>query len=190
MNTNYVLAAIGIVVAIIVVAFIFGSNGSPVESIPTGSTTTEDVTQTTPTSTVPNSIDVKIAMIALEDNGASGKKIGCDDSVVMISQEITPYTTGTLRAAFVRLLSLKETSYGGELGLYNSLAQSDLTLDDVSLEDGVATVEISGQPVLSGVCDTPRFVAQLEETALQFDTVSAVEILLNGDPIDEALSQM
>lgn len=188
MNNNIVLASIGIIVAIIVVAFIFGSSGSPIESIPTA-TSTDESAENEATST-PDSIDVKIAMIALEDNGASGKKIGCDDSVVMISQEITPYTTGTLRAAFVRLLSLKETSYGGELGLYNALAQSDLTLDDVSLEGGVATVEISGQPVLGGVCDIPRFVAQLEETALQFDTVSAVEILLNGEPIDEALSQM
>lgn len=188
MNKNYLLALVGIVVAIIIVAIVFANSGSPIESIPTA-TSTEESSEVPATST-PNSIDVKIAMIALEDNGASGKKIGCDDSVVMISQEITPYTTGTLRAAFVRLLSLKETSYGGELGLYNSLAESDLTLDDVTLEGGVATVEISGQPVLGGVCDTPRFVAQLEETALQFDTVSSVEILLNGEPIDEALSQM
>jgi hypothetical protein len=188
MNKNYLLAFAGIVVAIIVVALIFANSGSPVESIPTA-TSTNGSAQSEATTT-PNSIDVKIAMIALEDNGASGKKIGCDDSVVLISQEITPYTTGTLRAAFVRLLSLKETSYGGELGLYNSLAQSDLTLEDVTLEGSVATVEISGQPVLGGVCDTPRFVAQLEETALQFETVNSVEILLNGEPIDEALSQM
>lgn len=188
MNKNIVLASVVIVVAIIVAAFIFGSSGSSIESIPTA-TSTEDSAET-PATTTPDSIDVKIAMIVLDDNGASGKKIGCDDSVVMISQEITPYTTGTLRAAFVRLLSLKETSYGGELGLYNALAESDLTLDAVTLEDGVATVEISGQPVLGGVCDTPRFIAQLEETALQFDTVSSVEVLLNGEPIDEALSQM
>ena len=132
----------------------------PVESV---------VENTNPTSTPaeePEDIDVTIGLIAIEDNGARGRKIGCNDSVVSATRTV-PYTTATLRAALTELLSLNDTTYG-ESGFYNALAPSDLTLDSVAIENGTATIALQGQLVLQGVCDAPRIQAQLEETARQF----------------------
>jgi hypothetical protein len=42
---------------------------------------------------------------------------------------------------------------------------------------------------LGGVCDSPRVQAQLEEIALQFSTVNSVAVFINGEPLDQVLSQ-
>ncbi len=139
-----------------------------------------------PLSTQPGQGSVQIFLIALEDNGQSGKKIGCDDSVIPVTVTIAP-TVGVLRAALEELLSLEDIYYG-MTGLYNALHQSNLKLDSVSILQGKATIHLSGELMVSGVCDNPRIEAQLEETALQFSTVSQVSIFINGTPLEEVLS--
>jgi hypothetical protein len=42
--------------------------------------------------------------------------------------------------------------------------------------------------MLGGVCDNPRVEAQIEETALQFATVSEVAVFVNGKPLEEIIS--
>lgn len=127
-----------------------------------------------------------IHLIALEDAGASGPAIGCGDSVIPVVVDIEP-TVAPMTAAFNRLLSLKDEYYG-ESGLYNALYRSNLTLNGINIVNGVATVSLSGQLMLGGVCDAPRVQAQLEQTALQYTTVSAVNVLVNGAPLAEVLS--
>lgn len=127
-----------------------------------------------------------IHLIALEDAGASGPAIGCGDSVIPVVVDIEP-TVAPMTAAYNRLLALKE-QYDGESGLYNALYQSNLTLNGINIAGGVAMVSLSGQLVLGGACDAPRVQAQLEQTALQYTTVSAVNILVNGAPLAELLS--
>lgn len=131
--------------------------------------------------------EINIYLVALEDNGKTGKKIGCDDSVIAVKQNITPTST-PLKASYEKLFSLKEQNFG-QSGLYNSLYQSNLKLDQATLDStGSATIKISGTMSLGGVCDNPRFKAQLEETAWQFPTVKFVSIFINNKPLDEALS--
>lgn len=153
----------------------------PPSPTPLPSTMTPVLPDTTPGPQV-----VKIFLIALEDSGRSGKKIGCDDSVIPVQVAIAP-TRGVLQAALEELLSLKEAHYG-QSGLYNALYQSDLKLDSVSIEQGEAIIHLSGPLMLGGVCDNPRVEAQLEETALQFPTVSQVSVFVNGRPLEEVLS--
>ncbi len=129
---------------------------------------------------------VEIVLIAVDDNGQSGAKTGCGDSAVPVQVQI-PYTQGLLRAALERLLALKDQYYG-QSGLYNSLYQSDLRLEKVAIQDGVAAVDLSGTLKLGGECDNPRVEAQLTQTALQFPTVTSVAITLNGKPLKDALS--
>ena len=124
--------------------------------------------------------------MALEDNGVSGSLIGCGDSLVAVEVPITP-TLGVLRAAYTQLLALK-TPYYGQSGLYNALYQSSLTLEGIDLADGQAVIRLSGQFMLSGVCDIPRAQAQLVQTALQFNTVKSVQVFVNGIPLADALS--
>jgi len=124
----------------------------------------------------------RIYLISLNDGGP----IGCGDSVVPVTVEI-PSTRAILRASLDKLLSL-HTPYYGESGLYNALYQSQLTINDVRIDNRIATIRLSGQVVLGGVCDTPRVQAQLEQIALQFSTVDQVKIYLNGNLLEDVLN--
>jgi hypothetical protein len=127
-----------------------------------------------------------VYLIAVEDNGASGPAIGCGDGVIPVIAEIEP-TVAPMGAAYRHLLAL-EDEYFGESGLYNALYRSDLELVSIGINNGQATVKLSGELVLGGVCDAPRVQAQLAETALQYRTVRSVQILVNGTPLEELLS--
>jgi hypothetical protein len=129
----------------------------------------------------------QIFMIALEDNGASGPVIGCGDSLVGVSRDI-PSSDDPIRTT-LELLLAEKGQYYGESGLYNSLYQSSLSVESVVLDTtGKATVHLTGTYALGGVCDSPRFQAQLEETVRQFEQVTTVEIFLNGTPLEDLLS--
>lgn len=129
---------------------------------------------------------VKIYLIALNDNGKSGKAIGTGDSLVPIERTIsTPKMP--LKAAFDELLALKEPYYG-QSGLYNALYRSNLKLDKATITNGKADIYLSGSLPLGGVMDNPRVENQLNETALQFSTVHEVQIYLNDKTLKDALS--
>jgi hypothetical protein len=129
---------------------------------------------------------VEIYLIALEDQGVSGKPVGCGDSAVPVQVQIPP-TQGVLRAALDALLALK-TQYYGQSGLYNALYQSDLHVESVNIQQGEAIVKLAGTLTQGGECDSPRVQAQLEETVLQFSTVSKASIFINGKPLEDVLS--
>jgi Tol biopolymer transport system component len=129
---------------------------------------------------------VQIFLIAVGDNGVSGDLIGCGDSVVPVQVEIPP-TQGVLKAAFQALLAVKDQFYG-QSGLYNSLYQSDLQLESAKIENGKATIRLTGSLQLGGECDNPRVAAQLEQTARQFSTVTDVSIFINDKTLADALS--
>jgi hypothetical protein len=140
-----------------------------------------------PTATKPpKTLMVKVFLIAINDNGVSGKLVGCGDSAVAANVQI-PYTTGVLRAALTRLLSIKDQNYG-QSGLYNALYQSNLKISALALKNGVATIHLTGKMTLGGECDNPRVQAELEETALQFSTVKSVSIYINNVLLQKALS--
>ena len=120
-----------------------------------------------------------IYFIAVGDNGQSGKKIGCDDSVVPVEIDIEP-TAAPLTAGLTRMLEL-DSQYYGQSGLYNVFYQSDLEIDSIEIVNGEAIIRLSGNLLLGGVCDDPRVEAQIAETALQFSTVSEVTIYINGE---------
>ncbi|MEO8356794.1 MAG: GerMN domain-containing protein [Chloroflexota bacterium] len=137
-------------------------------------------------SATPRQQTVKIFLIALEDNGQSGTVVGCGDSAVPVTVTI-PQTQGVLRAALEKLFSAKQQFYG-ESGFYNALYQSDLQVEGVNIVQGTATIRLTGNVVLGGACDAPRVEAQIEQTALQFSTVSEAEIFIDDVPLEDVLS--
>jgi hypothetical protein len=129
---------------------------------------------------------VKVFLIAIDDNGKSGKKLGTGDSVVPIEVTVEP-TNAPLKAALNKLLSIKDRIYG-QSGLYNPLYQSNLILERVTIENGEAKIYLTGNLMLGGVLDNPRVKAQLEEIAFQFTSVQKVSVYINNKELNEVLS--
>ncbi len=130
---------------------------------------------------------VQLYFVAIDDNGKSGKKIGCNDSLVAVDREV-PATSAPLTTALNELFLLKDRFYG-QSGLYNALYQSKLKIESVTIVDGKATIKLAGSLILNGVCDNPRVEAQIEQVALQFSTVKSVAVFLNNIPLQQALSE-
>ncbi len=129
---------------------------------------------------------VNIYLVAVGDNGISGKLIGCGDSLVPVEVRIAP-TLGVLRAALTELFKLEGQQYYGESGLYNALHQSHLAIEDVAVVDGEARIYLKGSLLLGGECDNPRVEEQLKALALQFNTVNRVSVYINGESLEKVL---
>jgi hypothetical protein len=155
--------------------------------LPTGAPPAANATPPAVSTLAAGIMRVKIFLVALNDAGKTGKKIGCDDSIIGVDRAI-PITQGVMNAALNELFSMHDKNLG-TLGLYNALYQSTLKVDGINLVSGKATIQISGKLTRGGVCDDPRVKAQIEETALQFPTVKSVAVFINGVPIDKALSE-
>lgn len=134
-----------------------------------------------------NVTSVKLFFVALDDQGKSGQQIGCGDSIVSVRVTV-PSTSAPLTAALTRLLATKSQNYNST-NLYNSLYQSNLILENATVTNGTARINLRGNLQLGGVCDNPRVLEQIRQTALQFNTVKRVEIMLNGVPLEERLSE-
>lgn len=130
---------------------------------------------------VPAFTSANVYLIALEDGGESGMEVGCGDSAIPVEVSFAP-TSAPLTAALETLFAMDERMVG-QSGLYNALYQSDLTVDGIDIEDGTATINLSGTLREGGTCDAPRIDAQIRQTALQFDTIERVVINLNGAPL-------
>lgn len=143
--------------------------------------------QPSPIATTPGTMKVKLYFVALEDKGKSGKKIGCDDSIIAVERAI-PMTIAPLSAALRELFSIHDQYYG-ESGLYNALAPSNLKIESVSLVSDRVEIRLTGAVKLGGVCDNPRLEAQIKETVLQFPTVKSVTVFINDIPLEKILSE-
>lgn len=140
---------------------------------------------------------VKVFLVALQDAGQNGQKIGCDDSIIPVDVDI-PSTRTPLRDALNKLFSLKQETIPpaekGGLELTNTLHASTLKVVGISLNNGTLKVTLTGELSLAGECDDPRARAQIEDTALQYSTiesqpVTGVKVFINGKPLDSFFGQ-
>jgi len=138
------------------------------------------------TATDPAAPEVTIYLVAIEDSGISGKKIGCDDSLVPVEVHSISILESPWNA--LETLSRIEADVVNELGLYNALDQSSLELVKFETKDNSLKVYLEGEMMLGGVCDTPRIEEQLYATILQGDQFDQVEIYINGELLEDYLS--
>lgn len=143
-------------------------------------------------SEVAENISLQVGLIALEDNGETGPLVGCGDSLVFVTKTVQgPLTPEKkVRSALEALFAMKESTYG-ESGLYTALDAAELTVDSVKLEDRTLSVSLSGTMSSGGVCDDPRIVEQIKETAknnVGLDSPLTVIISVNGNPLEQQLS--
>jgi hypothetical protein len=156
---------------------------APPSSAPASPTATQEPSPTG----LPEQVGpLTIYYVAVGDNGVSGPKIGCGDSLVATTTAPVRFTdqvgpsVGTLLANKSRDVGLS--------GLINVLYQSSLTYVAGELDGSTITIWLTGQFMLGGVCDIPRAKAQLEYTAMAASGATSAQVFINGRPIDEVLS--
>jgi hypothetical protein len=130
---------------------------------------------------------VQVFLVKTEDGGQSGTPVGCNDSLVAMSTAM-PVGENPLVSAYAALFAIREERVGS-VGYYNALHSADLSVATAAIDgQGNAVVDLQGTLLLGGVCDSPRVKAQLEAAARQFPQVKAVQITINGQPLDQVLS--
>jgi Aspartic acid proteinase inhibitor/Sporulation and spore germination len=127
--------------------------------------------------------EVKVYLVALNDAGKSGRKIGCDDSLVAVKRSV-PADGEPLKAAVGELLSMPR-EYEGRLGNY--WYGENLKVSGVALRGGTATIRITGRLYVAGVCDEPRIEEQMRATVQQFPGVRRVKVFVGGRPLAEVI---
>ena len=128
---------------------------------------------------------IKIYLVAIGDDGKSGRKIGCGDSLVAITRPIQK-TAAPLTAAIRELLITPE-QIGGARRLENFWKGRNLKVTSVSIRNQTATIQLSGEVFVAGVCDVPRIQGQIEETARQIPTVKKVKVFIGKRTLAEAV---
>lgn len=136
--------------------------------------------------------EASVYWVSLAGSGHDGVEFpGCGDQLV----ETTVPAQGSgqvgsaerVEAGIKALLANEDYEHSD--GLVNALYQSELTLQDVTLEGDTVVVELSGQPISAGTCDDPRIISQLEYTAATNAGAYTARVLVDGTPIQEHLSQ-
>lgn len=103
-----------------------------------------------------------------------------------VTRAIAPTQT-PLRAALQELLLMPPTSSSNP-ALSNYWKGRNLRVQSVSLHRGLATIHISGDIYVAGICDQPRILSQIEATVRQFKSVKKVRVFLDNRPLAEAIS--
>jgi len=129
--------------------------------------------------------EVKVYLVALGDNGKMGKKIGCEDSLVAVTRPIKG-TTAPLKAAIQELLTIP-TETGDNPKLENFWKGRNLRVRSVSIRKSTATIYLSGEVFVAGICDVPRIKSQIEETAKQFPAVKRVKVFIGKTTLADAI---
>ncbi|MDQ3099313.1 MAG: GerMN domain-containing protein [bacterium] len=130
---------------------------------------------------------VTIFLVSIEDNGSSGPKIGCNDSIIPVEREINE-SSNILQATINELLGIQAQAYQ-QAGLYSAFYNSNLRAESAIIENGIATIKIVGTLSPGGICDIPRIEEQLNRTVRQFEQVKQVEMYINDKPLKEFLSE-
>jgi len=132
-----------------------------------------------------NSQSINIYLVAVGDNGKTGRKIGCEDSLIAVPRTIKK-TAAPLTAAIRELLQTPQHPEGSP-NLENFWKGRNLKVRSVSMVNGTATIRLSGELSLAGVCDEPRIESQIDATARQFPTVKRVKVFIGNETLSAAI---
>jgi hypothetical protein len=128
----------------------------------------------------------RVFLIAPHDGGRSGRKVACDDSAVAVEVSLSP-SGPALPGALRALLAMSER-YDRGSGLLNPLYASRLELAGVDRQAARITVRLAGYVEGGDTCDNERLLAELRETALQFDGIADVQFEVEGQPLQSLLA--
>ena len=130
-------------------------------------------------------VAVQVYRIAVGDNGKTGKKIGCGDSLVASTVFINP-DAAPLKGALEALLSIPPHS-GKTPDLENFWKGRNLKVESAAIINNTAIIHLSGEVFVAGVCDEPRITSQIEATARQFPNVRRVRVFIGKQTLADAI---
>lgn len=113
------------------------------------------------------------------DKGRIG--VGCDGWLVAAptGKPVTSDPAADLRASLTALLAMTSVNVG-QSGLKNYFAGQGLTVADVTVQNGEATITINGTLTLIGVCADPQIEAQILLTVFDVPGVQQARITVGG----------
>jgi hypothetical protein len=126
-------------------------------------------------------MNASMYLVALDDNGKRGRRIGCNDS--LIARPVIVDSEKPIAGALSELFAARPA----EQGIYTALAQSNLRVEATDNANGRIIVKLRGELRMGGACDTPRVAEQIRETVTQFSWSKNAQITLNGAPLEQAL---
>lgn len=127
-----------------------------------------------------NYTKVKIPLISDGDLNKPNETIGCGSLIVWAPHIFEPKTPAVLDATYKVLFSLAPQSeiisdnVRNPVGLENKLHYAGLTSTN-----GIVTLKLRGQMYVAGSCMIPEFRAQIEQAALQYESVQELRVHLN-----------
>jgi hypothetical protein len=127
-----------------------------------------------------------VFLIAPHDGGRSGRKVACDDSAVAVEVNL-PQAAPALPGALRALLAMSDR-YDRGSGLLNPLYASRLEVAGIDRQAARLTVHLGGYVESGDACDNQRMLAELSETALQFDGIAEVRFEVEGQPLPTLLA--
>ena len=134
-----------------------------------------------------NSQSIMIYMVAVGDNGKTGKKIGCGDSLIAVTRTIDKTATPLTAAIRELLQTPQHPSVDGSPNLENFWKGRNLKVRSVFIVNHTATIRLSGELSVAGVCDEPRIESQIDATARQFPTVKRVKVFIGNQTLAAAI---
>lgn len=131
---------------------------------------------------------VRVFLIAPSDAGRLGRQVACADSAVGVEMSLAspqPALEGSLAA----LLALS-TPHHEATGFHNPLYASPLAVERIERKGPEVNVHLTGYVELAGPCDASRLLAQLTETALQFQDVQHAVFYIGEERLNELVAQV
>jgi hypothetical protein len=120
----------------------------------------------------------------------TGGPVSCGDSLYAVNTGL-PRTGDVAADATTALKRLFAYRYEFNGSLYQSLYQSNITVDSVTFKPsiGVISIRLGGTYVRTGDdCDNSRARAQIWQTIRQFSEVKTVDIFLNSNLLGDVLA--
>lgn len=140
---------------------------------------------TTRIATAPNQ-PIQYYLALANDNGQSGIAYGCGDSMVALTgqQRTTGDLAADVRAALSELLAVSGATFEGyENALYNT----ELTIDEISVNEDTVRIDLSGTVRSVGACWDARMVGHLAYTTFQFPQINNALIRVDGRNLKQLL---
>lgn len=128
----------------------------------------------------------KVFLVNTDPSATGGDMIWCGDHMVSLDYDMSA-SQDPVYDTLAELLTIDPNDYAAS-GYYNSLENAQLTVNSLSINNGVAEVYLNGTLSLGGECDNPRVIEQLQRTLLQFPNITSADIYINSTPLQQFLS--